>query len=84
MKLIAKLFSFLFALTVAAGALYWWLQVLSRETEDEDPYYFYGDSMYRGDHGEPLRFESDEEKEARVQAESDAPFVPEGYSQHVS
>lgn len=84
MKLIAKLFSFLFALTVAAGALYWWIQVLSKQTEEDDPYYFYGDSLYRGDHGDPVRFESDEEKEARKESESDVPFVPDGYSQNVS
>ncbi len=82
MKLIAKLFSFLFAIAAVALTIYWWMQILNRTEEDEDPYYFYGDSMYRGDHGEPLRFESDEEKEQRLEKESDSPFVPDGYSQN--
>ena len=83
MKPIAKLFSLLLALVAVAAVVYWWIRLLQLDRDEDDPYFHYGDSMYRGNHGEPIRFESDEETHAR-QAAGEEPFIPAGRQEQAS
>jgi len=80
MKPIAKLFSLLIALATLSLVLVWWWKLLNKPEQEDDPYYIYGDSMYRGDHGDPIRYESDEEAQQRKEDETEELHVPDGHS----
>lgn len=82
MKLLPKAIRIFTLLLIAGAATYGILRFFAKD--EDDPYYYYGDSMYRGDDGEPIRYESDEEKAKREAGKQEDTVVPEGYSHMVN
>ncbi len=80
MKSISKLFSFFLAFGFIALFFYWWIRLFQSPLQEDDPYYFYGDSQYRGEDGEPIQYETEEEEDQN-QALKENQHIPAGYSQ---
>lgn len=81
MKTPFRILTLLAGILTLATAIYALVRLFSHD--EDDPYYYYGDSMYRGEHGDPIRYETDEEKSEREEAKVEEPVVPEGYAHMV-